>query len=322
MARFQPIIARGLVAGFLGATALAVWFFAIDMILKRPLHTPAFIANILLGRETVTVSLPLVLGFTAVHYAFFLLLGVLISWGLDRIGAAPNVLLGFVVGFLLFDVIFYAGILLTSGNIVRALGWPNVLAGDLLAGLVLIGYLYAKTADRPFRWWAAFAEHRTLREGSIAGLLGAAVVALWFFVFDVLTHGAFFTPAALGSALFLQASGIAEVQLSIATVGGYTLVHLAAFVGIGLVAAAFVVQAEHQPPLLLGLVLFFATFEALFIGVIALFASWILGTLGWWTFAVANLLAAIVIGAYLWGEHPRLRREVHALRGRSLEEPV
>ena len=45
-----------------------------------------------------------------------------------------------------------------------------------------------------------------LREGIVAGLIGAAVVALWFFVFDILRGRPFFTPGALGSALFLGSS--------------------------------------------------------------------------------------------------------------------
>src|SRR5207237_708962 len=43
---------------------------------------------------------------------------------------------------------------------------------------------------------------RILREGFIAGLIGAGAVALWFLIVDVIAGRPFFTPAMLGSAAF------------------------------------------------------------------------------------------------------------------------
>ena len=43
---------------------------------------------------------------------------------------------------------------------------------------------------------------QVLHEGFIAGLIGAAAVALWFLVVDVIAGRPFFTPAMLGSAVF------------------------------------------------------------------------------------------------------------------------
>ena len=36
----HSIVREGLIAGFLGATAVAVWFFVVDLIGGRPLFTP------------------------------------------------------------------------------------------------------------------------------------------------------------------------------------------------------------------------------------------------------------------------------------------
>src|SRR5205823_1851736 len=41
---------------------------------------------------------------------------------------------------------------------------------------------------------------RILREGFIAGLIGAGAVALWFLIVDIIAGRPFFTPAMLGSA--------------------------------------------------------------------------------------------------------------------------
>ena len=40
---------------------------------------------------------------------------------------------------------------------------------------------------------------RILREGFIAGLIGAGAVALWFLIVDMIAGRPFFTPAMLGS---------------------------------------------------------------------------------------------------------------------------
>ncbi len=322
MAYPKSTVGRGLMAGFLAATTLAIWFLVIDLVQGRPLYTPAFVASAMMGRETVEIGAGIILAYTLVHYTVLLAVGVGVSWVTSRLEVAPSFLLGLVLGFLLFDLIFYAGVITTGVNVVESLGWPAVLVGNLMAGIVLMGYLHLAGATRPVTWWETLAEHRIIREGIVAGLLGAVVVALWFLIFDAMAGRVFFTPAALGSALLYGARGAAEVQITTAAVVLYTLIHVTAFIVIGVVATALVVEVEEQPPLLLGLVLFFAAFEALFIGIVAIFAAWILDTLGWWNVLVGNLLAALAIGAYLWGEHPVLRREVRELRGPSLEKPV
>src|SRR5881397_485376 len=54
---------------------------------------------------------------------------------------------------------------------------------------------------------------RILREGFIAGLIGAAAVALWFLIVDVIAGRPFFTPAMLGSAVFWGVHDPAQVVI-------------------------------------------------------------------------------------------------------------
>lgn len=322
MAKRNSILARGLVAGVIGATVLAAWFLVIDLVQGRPLYTPSFVASALIGREAVAIELGIIVAYTVLHYLVFLAVGVAVAWAVGKLDTTPNFLLGVVLGFLLFDIVFYGSVAVTGVNVVASLGWPVVLVGNLLAGIALMAYLnFTQTAPRT-SWLEALAHHRVVREGVVAGLLGAAVVALWFLIFDALAGRVFYTPAALGSALLFGARSAAEVQIATAPVLIYTLIHVAAFIIVGLVTATLVFAAEEQPPILLGMVLVFAAAEAVFIGVLAVFASWILDTLGWLNIAIANLLAAVAIGAYLWGEHPTLRREVRSLTGPSLERPA
>jgi hypothetical protein len=132
-------------------------------------------------------------------------------------------------------------------------------------------------------------------------------VAGWFLLFDLLRGRPFFTPAALGSALFLGSSTVDAVSVEPATVIGYTVMHLIAFAVTGYLAAAIVTAADDAPPLIIGAVMFFAVFEAFFMGMLAMVAEFLLGSLAWWTIAVGNVLAAVAMGWYLWMHHPKLR---------------
>ncbi|HEX7049995.1 MAG TPA: hypothetical protein VF188_07245 [Longimicrobiales bacterium] len=313
---------RGLVAGFLAATVLVIWFLVVDLIAGRPFYTPAFLASSLVGRAEVEVSFGLVASYTVLHYLLFLAFGVAVTWLLSRAEVAPGFLLGIVLGFFFFDLLFYVGVAVTGVDVVRTLGWPVVLGGCVLAGIVLMGYLHLKGVVRRVSWRDVLRRHRVVREGLVAGLIGAGAVALWFLIFDALSGRILFTPAALGSALLRGARGVAQVDITAATVASYTLIHITSFLIVGIIAAAVVRGAEEQPPLLLGAILAFVTFEALFIGILAMFAEWILDTLGWWNIALGNLVAALAMGGYLLAEHPLLRREIRELSGPSIEEPV
>lgn len=312
----RSTLVRGAIAGAIGAATLALFFLVLDAIAGRPFNTPAFLAGVTAGRATVELSAPLIAVYTLVHFALFIAVGVLATWVIERARIRPHFLLGAVLGFLLFDIVFYAGVLITGVNVVRALGWPGVLAGNVLAGMAMFAWLQASApedADTRAAWNGSI-----VREGLITGVIGAVTVALWFLVLDIAQGRIFFMPAALGSALFLQAASAEAVNMSAGIIAGYTLVHFAGFIAVGLLAAAIFRRAEREPPVLLGAALLFVTLEAFFIGLIAIVASWMLDIIPWWTIAIANLVAGAAMGIYLWRAHPRLRAE---LARESLEEP-
>lgn len=308
MSAAKAPIARGVVGGILGGGALAGWFLVVDASMGQPFRTPAFMAAALLGREGLEITFGLIALYTVIHFAAFVVVGALVGWLLGFLRTAPSMLLGLVLGFALFDIVFYLSVIVTGVDVVQELGWPEVLAGNLIAGVTLMGFLHLTGATRPVTWWETLSEHRVVREGIVAGLVGAATVAAWFFFFDLLHRQPFFTPGALGSALFLGASDLSAVTVDVVTVAGYSLVHIAAFIVTGMVAVLIVVEAEHRPPLILGGVLLFAAFEAFFMGLLAMVAEFLLGALAWWTIAIGNLLATATMGYYLWRMHPKLRK--------------
>ena len=158
--------------------------------------------------------------------------------------------------------------------------------------------------------------HHTIREGFIAGMLGASSVAIWFLVLDAVEGRLLYTPAALGSSFLFGARNTSDVQITAATVLGYTLVHGAVFIAIGLLAARLIHAAQKRPIILLGMILLFVTLEVFFVGLMAIIASWLIEALSWWTIAFANLIAGVSMGVYLLQTHPKLKQQLR----RPLEE--
>lgn len=307
MAIPRRILIHGLVAGVFAATVMALWFLVIDASLGAPFRTPGLLAGSLVGAQDFETRPGLIALYTVIHYAAFMVVGVLVAWTLMKMDVSPGILLGLVVGFILFDLVFYASVYITGIDVVAELGWVEVLVGNLLAGLAIMGYLHTTGAVKTVTWWEVLAEHRIVREGLVAGVVGAAAVAVWFLVVDSALGRPLFTPGALGSALFLGATDLEAVRITVWTVLGYTLVHLLAFATLGLVAAAIVWEAERTPALILGALLLFVAFEAFFLGLLAVVAEFLLGPMAWWTIAVGNLLAVVAMGYYLWRQHPALK---------------
>lgn len=316
LGRLTGVVARGATAGAVGATVMALWFLVVDSSEGAPFRTPNFLAGSLLGMEGLEMGFGPIILYTLVHYALWIGVGLAAAWVLSHIETASPILIGLVLGFLLFDLVFYGSVAVAGVNVVRALGWPEVLAGNLLAGISLVAILHWSGPTRKITWWETLGANKVFREGMVCGLIGAVVVAGWFLAFDLLRGQPFFTPAALGSALFLGADTAAEVRVEAATVIGYTLLHVLAFALTGLLAAAIVTAADETPPLIIGAVMFFAIFEAFFMGLLAMVAEFLLGSLAWWSIAVGNVMAAVGMGWYLWEKHPKLRA---ALSGNPLE---
>ena len=159
-------------------------------------------------------------------------------------------------------------------------------------------------------------EHGSLREGAIAGIIGATSVAVWILIVDVVTrHGALYTPRLLGSALF-SLFGSTQQDPALVHVAAYTLFHYGAFILVGVAAAAVVHRAESEPSVLVVFTLLFIIFELGVTGVAAMLAESPLRTMAWYIVALGNVMASLLMGIYLWRTHPALRQEfAHAMGG-------
>jgi hypothetical protein len=144
------------------------------------------------------------------------------------------------------------------------------------------------------------AERSVIREGIVAGLIGAAVVAVWFFIFDIARGQPLLTPNLLGHFVFFGVQTPVGVDLAVMPIIGYTILHGLAFMAFGIVAAAFISVAARERALFVAFVILFAAFEVFFIAVVGTFSQSLLGALVWWSVLIGNLLASIAMLWYLF----------------------
>lgn len=144
------------------------------------------------------------------------------------------------------------------------------------------------------------------QDGIIAGVLGAATVALWFLVLDTISGRPFYTPSVLGTALFRHGIGLdapETLPISLEMVAMFTWVHTLVFVMIGGVASRLLAVVEKHPSFGFGVLLLFVVFQAGFTVAAMLFAAPVLKALGWAAVLAANLLAAFAMALYLGFRH-------------------
>src|SRR5919201_1873598 len=143
-----------------------------------------------------------------------------------------------------------------------------ILGYTVLHGLAFIAF--GVIAASLMGSWGA-----VIREGVLAGLIGAAVVALWFFAIDAIHGEMLRTPTLLGSALLRQQTPLNAVLFS-------TVVHGVAFVMFGIIGAFLIA------------------------------GSWVLDELAGWTVFVGNVLAAAAMLAFYFRRHRGLAHRLAA----------
>lgn len=307
----SELIYHGVIGGILAGLVVVLWFLVVDSIAGQPFVTPAALASVLYHRPFLGPTVQLVAMYSVVHFGVFALLGIGAAWVMDALHTAPRLLLGVFFGIVVQEVLFYSGMFLSGIAPSAMVPWQHVIAANLLSGMVLMAYLHwASRVELPLGL-ASLKAHPLLSRGLMTGLVGAAVVAVWFFLLDVTTGAPFFTPVALGSALLFGASNADSAALNLGVVAAYTVVHVIAFAVAGILFVAIAEQIERSPSFILLAILTAIVLESVVMASLVLGAQWVLGTLGIWEVVLGNLLAVAAMGWYVWRTHPVLR---HSLR--------
>ena len=146
-------------------------------------------------------------------------------------------------------------------------------------------------------------------EGIVAGIIGAATVAIWFFILDILDNRPFYTPTVLGTALFHRGARLEtfeHLSSSFEMAAMYTWVHGLAFCVIGGLASKLLAVAEQNVSLGFGILLLFVAFDFGIVAVLFVFAEPVLHALAWPAILIGNFLAAAAMAGYFWRRHPNL----------------
>ena len=139
-----------------------------------------------------------------------------------------------------------------------------------------------------------------LKEGLVAGVLGAGVIGIWTLAADALTDRIGMTPALVGAWLFSSfgARGFAV------NVVGYLVSLFVGVTTIGVVASYVYNASEQRPSRFAAFIGLVVMLEVVFMLVIFLAArSELFGAEAWVYGLVGNALGAFAMGRYLWRRH-------------------
>ncbi|MGA2411249.1 MAG: hypothetical protein ABSG46_12775 [Candidatus Binataceae bacterium] len=302
------VVTDGAVAGLIGGLVIALWFFVFDAAQGRPLETPAILAAALLHgvRQPVLTGAAwtLVAEYSVVHFLAFAIIGIIGALLLDAAEDHPELFATLLIFTVAFEVFFIALIVMLGPAAQAAVSIWKGMAGNLMATAAMLAYFFwrepalAKNILGP---WTA-----VVREGVVAGLIGAAIVAAWFLIYDVAIGQPFRTPAMLGSVIFSELSQPQGPGAAAALVLGYTALHFFAFIAFGIATSITMAASEYEPLLALGTLILFVWFELCFVAFVTFLNQSAVQAIGWWNIIGGNVLALAGIIAYYEIRHPRV----------------
>jgi hypothetical protein len=303
--RGTSIVGEGVVAGLIGAIVVALWFLVFDVARGRPLLTPALLGAAAFYGVNNPIGLhvqpSLVLGYTVIHGLAFIAFGIIAASVIAASEREPTLVIAVVILFACFETFFLGVVSVLGRAVTDALSWWGILIANFLAAVAMLWFFLLRHRALPRMLVGSWAH--VLREGIVAGLIGAVVVAIWFLVIDTIQGEPLRTPNMLGNALLKVWTGPPAILF-------YSVVHGLAFALFGIVASVLIAGAEREPMFVFALVILFTAFEVFFFGALVIGAKWILDELSGWTIFVGNLLAAASMLAYFYKGHRTLARRV------------
>ena len=146
----------------------------------------------------------------------------------------------------------------------------------------------------------------TVGQGVIAGILGASVLALWFMILDWLRGEPLMTPSVLGTLVLRGESPPDRIEPLV--IAGYTVIHYALFVALGVAGAWVANRIEERPRLILAVLILFTVMQAFAFSFTTVLAETLEGTVRWWAAVLGNLFAVAAMVVHLWSRHRRTRK--------------
>ena len=311
------VVVDGAVAGVIGAVVIALWYVIFDAAAGRPLNSAGALAATLFGPVRASQGgVQLILGQLVFHFGVFALIGVVATVILETAEVDETFFPTMMVVVPVFEIFFIMLLMLIGPSAGVSLPWWKFFIGDLMATSAILAFFLERHPTLAHHLEGPWI--RVVGEGSLAGIIGAVVVAVWFLAYDAAAGEIFRTPAILGAAIFQGIFNPAEVRITLPLVLGYTALHFFAFVMFGIATAVLLLAADYEPVFALAAIFLLAIFEIFFVGVLAIFNQAAISALGFWKILAGNVLAMIAMLGYFETQHrgwmPRLRERWEVLQ--------
>jgi hypothetical protein len=152
--------------------------------------------------------------------------------------------------------------------------------------------------------------HSIASEGTDVGIIGGLAVAIWFLILDSIAGRPLMTPSLLGQVVLMGDSTPDTSNIVFGAILLYTAFHFVVFALIGMGLVALVHWGTENPIVRYALLPVFLAFEVLFYGLLEVLSERTGELFPFWAVVMANTLAAISMGLYLWIRHPAFRRSI------------
>jgi hypothetical protein len=152
--------------------------------------------------------------------------------------------------------------------------------------------------------------HSITSEGTDVGIIGGLAVAIWFLILDIIAGRPLMTPSLLGQVVLMGDSTPDTSNIVFGAILLYTAFHFVVFALIGMGLVALVHWGTENPIVRYALLPVFLAFEVLFYGLLEVLSERTGELFPFWAVVMANTLAAISMGLYLWIRHPAFRRSI------------
>lgn len=149
MAERHNTVREGVYAGFIGATAIALWFAVIDIVAAHPLHTPDILGAGLISVLGKPPMIPDTMGFhvfvyTVFHYVAFFIVGIVIASIVHQSARTPAILAGFLLAFVAFELGAIGLTALFTESRLGGMAWYQIFLANLLAATLMFWFMWRR----------------------------------------------------------------------------------------------------------------------------------------------------------------------------------
>lgn len=145
----------GFVSGVIGGATVAVFFLAVDLLSGRPFYTPSLLGSILFqGADPSRVSevqAPMVVSYTAVHMAVFIVAGMAAAYAVRQFQVRPHLGVVLLLLFICFEAAFIGFALAFAPDLIPTIGGWLIAVANLLSAATMAWYLLVLRHPNAFR---------------------------------------------------------------------------------------------------------------------------------------------------------------------------